>query len=114
MRHRDWWMEFSRDLGSIALIVSLVAIVVAILLAHIRTQYDIAQAGYDIAQATRAHQKLAEQQKKLRVEAAVQGRSGRITSVARAQFGLEPVRPEQISILPPPPKPPRTAGPPAP
>lgn len=96
---RDWLMDLGRDVGQILLIMAVVAAPVALLLSHVRTQYEIAQTGYDIASVTREHRALTEEHKKLRIEAAVQGRTERMTTVARERFGLEPARPAQITII---------------
>jgi cell division protein FtsL len=74
---------------------------VAILLTHVHHQYEITRLGYEISQVTRDHRALLETNKKLRVEAAIQGRSERITTVARERFGLEIIRPEQIVLVEP-------------
>lgn len=96
---RDWFASFFKDLSIILLVLALVALPVALLLSHVHTQYTIAQAGYDIARVTREHHKLAESSKKLRIEAAVQGRTQRMTQLATQRFGLSPARPEQITII---------------
>lgn len=77
-----------------------VAVVVAIpallLLSHVWTRYQITELGYEVAAQTRLHRQLIEEQRKLSIEAALQGRSERVVARAREQFGLVEVRPEQI------------------
>ena len=102
-----WWRaqgaevlaDTARDLARVSLVTGAAAIPVAILLFHVHNQYEVVRSGYDIAEVTREHKRLAEDNKKLRIEAAVQGRAGRVTQLAREQFGLEPTRPEQIHII---------------
>ncbi len=95
----NWCKETSRDLLQILMVFAVVAVPVGLLLGHVRTQYEIAQTGYDIAQVTREHRALAEDLKKLQIEAAVQGRTERMTTLARERYGLAPTRPEQIKIV---------------
>jgi cell division protein FtsL len=89
------------DLTRVLGVVIAVGTPVAILLTHVHHQYEITRLGYEIAQVTRDHRALLEMNKKLRVEAAIQGRSERITSVARERFGLEAIRSEQIVLVEP-------------
>lgn len=96
---RDWLVDALKDLSLIAMVLTLVAVPVALLLTHVNTQYKIAQAGYDIARVTREHRALTEDLKKLQIEAAVQGRTERMTTLARERYGLAPTRPEQITIV---------------
>lgn len=96
---RQFIAETARDMAHILLLMACVAIPAAILMNHIHTQYQITQAGYDIAKVTRKHRRLMEDNKKLAIEAAVQGRTERMTNMARDQFNLEPTRPEQIYVI---------------
>lgn len=95
----NWCKEASRDLLQIVIVLAVVAVPVALLLSHVHTQYEISQTGYDIAQVTREHRVLAEDLKKLQIEAAVQGRTERMTTLARERYGLSPMRPEQITVV---------------
>ena len=96
---RDWLVSLARDLASITFLLAAVALPVALVLSHVETQYRIAEAGYEIAEVTREHRQLTEDYKKLKIEAAVQGRTERMSEVARQRFGLEPTRPEQVTII---------------
>lgn len=96
---RDWMIDLGEDLLRLLLVTAVVAAPVALLMSHLQTQYEIAQTGYDIAQVTREHRELVEAHKKLRIEAAVQGRTERMNTLARQRFGLMPARPEQITII---------------
>ena len=87
------------DLVWVALTFAAVAIPVALLLFHVHNQFRVLELGYEIAEVTREHKKLVEQNKKLRIEAAVQGRTERMTQTAQQRFGLEPARPEQLFIV---------------
>lgn len=99
----DNWMTLAvgaaRDLTRVLTLLAVVAIPVAILMTHVSNQYRVAHLGYDIAATTKTHQKLLEENRKLRIEAAVQGRTERMSTMARAQFGLEPTRPNQIILV---------------
>lgn len=97
MRHM--FIESGQDALHILLLVALVAIPSSILLGHLHTRYEISQAGYDIAKVTRTHRKLMEENKKLSIEAAVLGRTERMSDMARERFGLAPTKPEQVYIL---------------
>lgn len=96
---QDFLKDSVVDLLQIAMVFAVVAIPVALLLSHVYMQYSIAQTGYDIASVTSEHRALAEEHKKLQIEAAVQGRTERITTLARERYGLLPTRPEQITII---------------
>lgn len=94
MRHV--FIESGQDALHIMLLVALVAIPASLLLGHLHTRYEISQAGYDIAKVTRTHRKLMEENKKLSIEAAVLGRTERMSDMARDRFGLVPTRPERV------------------
>jgi len=96
---QNFFKESIVDMLQISTIFAVVAIPVALLLSHVHTQYQISQTGYDIARVTREHRSLAEDYKKLQIEAAVQGRTERITNLARERYGLAPTRPEQITVV---------------
>ena len=95
----DWLLPTLRDLARVVATVGLVAIPVAILLSHLHVQYDITRTGYTIAQVTRTHRDLTESSRRLQIEAAVQGRTERMTTLAKERFGLEPTRPEQVTLI---------------
>src|SRR5690606_9483227 len=94
MSAREWIAESLRDSLAIVLTLTIIAMPVAVLLHHVHKQYQITALGYDIAQVTREHRLLVETNKKLKVEAAVQGRTERMTQLASDRFGLAPARPE--------------------
>ena len=96
---QDFLKDSVVDLLQITMVFAVVAIPVALLLSHVHMQYSIAQTGYDIASVTREHRALAEEYKKLQIEAAVQGRTERITTLAKERYGLLPTRPDQITII---------------
>ena len=91
--------DTARDFVRVGVVTAAAAVPVAILLFHVHNQYEVVHSGYDIAEVTREHKRLAEDNKKLRIEAAVQGRAGRVTQLAQERFGLEPTQPEQIHII---------------
>lgn len=84
-----------------ALWATLLGAVASLLMFHVWNQYRIMKIGYQIAEVTTEHRKLLEQNKKLAIEAAVVGRTERLSSVARERYGLEPVGPHQVRILNP-------------
>lgn len=97
---RELVTSLARDIVRLAMAAAVVAAPVALLLSHVHTQYAISKAGYDIASVTREHRSLAEENKKLQIEAAVQGRTRRIEAVGKERFGLEPAQPRQITVIP--------------
>lgn len=90
----------SKDVLRVGGVVVVATAIVGILLFHVWNQYQITQLGYRIAEVTHEHRRLLEENKKLSIEAAIQGRSERMTGVARDQFGLEPLKPEQVRSIP--------------
>ena len=78
---------------------AVLTVAVGLLMFHVWTEYRIVQMGYEIADVTNQHRQLIEDNKKLAIEAAVVGRTERLSSVARARYGLEPVRPEQVRTI---------------
>jgi cell division protein FtsL len=88
-----------KDSLRIGVTVAALSVVGSLLMFHVYTQYQIVELGYDIANVTSEHRRLLEQNKKLAIEAAVVGRTERVSSVAKERFGLEPVRPEQVQTL---------------
>ncbi len=96
---RDWLLAACKDLAQITGVIAAVAIPVALLLAHVHTQYEIARSGYEVARVTREHRQLTEDYRKLQIEAAVEGRTARLTEAGKARFGLTHVSPEQVTSL---------------
>lgn len=90
----------SKDALRVGAVIAVATAIVGILLFHVWNQYKITQLGYRIAEVTHEHRRLLEENKKLSIEAAVQGRSERMTNVAREQFGLQPLKPEQVRTIP--------------
>ncbi len=87
------------DFGRVLGIVCVVAFIATILGVHVWNQYRITNLGYEIAQVTHEHRRLIEEHKKLSIEVAVQGRTERMSEVARERFGLQPVAPNQVQTL---------------
>ena len=85
-----------KDAILVSKVFVLVAIPTSLLLLHVSNQYRITEVGYEIADVTGEYRQLLEENKKLTVEARVQGRSERVAEVGRRQFGLEETRPEQV------------------
>lgn len=97
---RQWLFDSARDLAQVIFLIAIVSIPVSIFMGHLRVKQQITHNGYQIAQATHEHRQLIEENKKLSIEAAIQGRSDRVVSLAKERFGLEPARHEQILIIP--------------
>jgi len=89
--------EHSR-VGRVALLVAIPAV---LLLTHVWYKYRITQLGYQISEQTDRHERLVDEQRKLEIQAAVEGRSERLSEVARERFRLERVDPQQIITVDP-------------
>ena len=96
MSLRAQLFDAARDAFRIGKVAAIVAVVVALLLYHVWNQYQITHLGYQISEQTHQHHKLMQQNRKLSIEAAYQGRTERMLSVAKKHFGLQPIRPEQV------------------
>lgn len=88
--------DATQDLYRIGLVIGCVTAVSGLLGFHVWNQYRITQIGYEISQVTSDHRALMEENKKLAIEVAVQGRAERMTSLARERYGLEPLKPAQV------------------
>ena len=93
---KQWLSEFFGNAAVVSKVLLVVAIPTSLLLFHVWNQYRITEMGYELAEVTSEHRDLMEENKKLSVEARLQGRSDRVSEVARNQFGLEAMRPGQI------------------
>ncbi|MBA2661063.1 MAG: cell division protein FtsL [Bradymonadaceae bacterium] len=106
----EFFKSSLKDAAVVARTAVIVAVPMTILLFHVWNEYRIVSLGYEIADVTREHRAMLEENKKLSIEAAVQGRTERIAMVARERFGLEQVRAHQVvtirltDIAPPNPK----------
>lgn len=88
--------ETLKDFGKIVSLGCAVTLICSVLMFHVYNRFQITHLGYEIARVTKEHRELVEQNRKLSIEVAVQGRTERMTEVARARFGLQPMQPEQI------------------
>ena len=88
--------EFTGNAVVVSKLLLVMAIPTALLLFHVWNQYRITEVGYEIADVTSEHRQLLEEHKKLTVEARLQERSDRVAELARSEFGLEPMSPDQI------------------
>ena len=93
---KDKVFDTLKDLGKIVSVGVAVSLICSVLMFHVWNRYQITHLGYEIARVTKEHRELVEQNRKLSIEVAVQGRTERMTEVARARFGLQPMQPEQI------------------
>ncbi len=98
---KEWMTDLLSNTVIVAKVLIVVAIPTALLLFHVWNQYRITEAGYRIAEVTTEHRALLEENKKLTVEARVQGRSDRVSKLARKQFGLQEAHPDQIITVDP-------------
>lgn len=96
---KAWMMRVLSDAFRVGLWTTAVVGLGGLLMFHVWNQYRIVQVGYQIAEVTQEHRKLIEQNKKLAIEAAVVGRTERLSNVARERYGLEPVGPKQVHAL---------------
>ena len=88
-----------QDVYRIGLLVAGVAAVSGVMGLHVSQGYRITELGYEIAAVTQEHQHLIEENRKLRLEAAVQGKTERVKDVAEERFGLRPLQPDQIRAI---------------
>lgn len=77
-------------------VTALIAVPIAMLFFHVWTRYQITDLGYEVAEQTRTHRQLIEEQRKLSIEATFQGRSDRVLGLAREKFGLQELQPSQV------------------
>lgn len=96
---KAWCKRVFADTARVTALVTFLAVAVGLLMFHVWNEYRIVQIGYEIAEVTTQHRQLLEENKKLAIEAAVVGRTERLSTVARTRYGLEPVRPEQVRPL---------------
>lgn len=93
---KQWISKWLSDAAIVSKWVVLLMIPTSLLLFHVWNQYRITELGYEIAEVTSEHQDLLEENKKLTVEARLQGRSDRVSKLAEHQFGLREASPEQF------------------
>lgn len=93
---KDWLAHFVGNAGRLGLITLLAAAPTTLLLTHVWYQFRITRLGYEISEETDRHEKLADEHRKLEIEATVESRGDRLTDLAKRRFGLERVEPEQI------------------
>lgn len=93
---KQWFSELFVNTVVVAKVMLVVAVPTSLLVVHVWNQFRVAQMGYEIAEATSEHEQLLEEQKKLTVEARLQGRSDRVSEMARQQFDLRVPEPDQF------------------
>ena len=96
---KQWISECLSDATIVAKVLILVVIPTGLLLFHVWNQYRITELGYQVAEVTSEHRTLLEENKKLVVEARLQGHSDRVSEVAKSQFGLQEAHPEQFVTI---------------
>ncbi len=96
---KQWLSDWLTNAVVISKIMIVVAIPTALLLLHVWNQYRITELGYQIAEVTSEHRQLLEENKKLTVEARIQGHSERVSEVAQQQFGLQKPHPSQVITI---------------
>ena len=98
---KKWISGWMSDAVIISKVMLVIAVPTALLLFHVWNQYRITEVGYRIAEVTTEHRVLLEENKKLTVEASIQGRSDRVAQLAQQQFGLGEAHPDQIITIAP-------------
>lgn len=93
---KQWISKCANDAAIVSKVVILLVIPTGLLLFHVWNQYRITDLGYQIAEVTTEHRALLEENKKLVVEARLQGHSDRVSQVAKYQFGLQEAHPDQF------------------
>ncbi len=93
---KKWISQCLSNTAIVAKVMILLAIPTALLLFHVWNQYRITELGYQLAAVTTEHRALLEENKKLVVEARLQGHSERVSQVARYEFGLQEAHPDQF------------------
>lgn len=96
---KEWCKQWGRNAVVVAKIGVLMAVPTALLVTHVWYQYQLAEVGYEIAEATDRHQQLLEENKKLKVEARLQGRTDRVAEIAREEYGLRQPGPDQFVTI---------------
>ncbi len=96
---KRWFKNVIADSFRVAAIGTFLTIAATLMMVHVWNQYQILNIGYEIAEVTTQHQRLLEENKKLAIEAAVVGRTERLSNVAVERYGLVPVQPEQVRPL---------------
>lgn len=67
-----------------------------VLLRYLSMRHEVYQLGYKMADETREHSQLLEENRRLVVEAALQGNTERLEQEALERLGLRPTEPGQI------------------
>ena len=98
---KEWLSTCLAHAYRVCRVALLAAIPATLLLTHVWYQYRITQLGYEISEQTDRHERLVNEHRKLEIQTAVEGRSERLTEVARERFELERVEPEQIITIDP-------------
>ncbi len=84
------------DLMWVALTVAICAVFATALLSHLNQRHEVYQLGYDMTEQTSEHALLLEENRRLVVEAALQGSVERIEEEALLRLGLRPTEQEQV------------------
>lgn len=93
---KQWISQCVGNAAIVSKVLILLAVPTGLLLFHVWNQYRITELGYEIAEVTTEHRALLEENKKLTVEARLQGHSDRVSEVAKYQFGLQEAHPDQF------------------
>jgi cell division protein FtsL len=84
---------------AVPVILTLLAGVMGAALAHVWVRMQHIQTGYALSRERREAHQLAEEQKRLRLEAAVLKHPGRIERIARLRLGMVPPEPTQVHVI---------------
>lgn len=88
-----------RDATIVVGIIAMVAGVISIFLVHVKNEFQISKIGYERAEITRVHRHLIEENRRLKVEAAMLLRTDRVIAKAKEEFNLFPAKATQIVVI---------------
>ena len=84
------------DLVWLVICTVVCSLFVGVLLRYLSMRHDVYQLGYKMADETREHSLLLEENRRLVVEAALQSNTERLEQEALERLGLRPTEPGQI------------------
>ena len=85
--------------GRLWMIAGATLVVIVLLLVQVYFQHRDLNLGYELGEAIARREALHEENRKLRIELRVLSRRERLEPMAGRQYGMSPVRPEQVIIV---------------